>query len=294
MEFWARRPFTRNLVGSVLVAACWGAFVLLDRAFLPEIAWPWSWAVRCGELLAAVVLVTRLYDRMPAAWTGLGGHRWAVREMLTGLALGTAMAVVASLPPTLIGGTSSGTPSDGAYTFHLILYFLFAAAFEELLFRGYFYQRLTEMIGVVAATLVASVGFALMHLGRPEMTLWAFLNIALAGIFFSLCYLRSGSLWLPIAAHAVWNIVLAVLFGLPVSGIGHGPGVLGVPTVGPEIVTGGAFGPEGGIAATIMLVAGSYLVGATSVVTFSPYTYARIFEGFRRRRRPMEKGAGSS
>jgi hypothetical protein len=213
---------------------------------------------------------------------------------VTGLALGTAMAVVASLPATLIGGTSSGTPSDGAYTFHLILYFLFAAAFEELLFRGYFYQRLTEMIGVVAATLVASVGFALMHLGRPEMTLWAFLNIALAGIFFSLCYLRSGSLWLPIAAHAVWNIVLAVLFGLPVSGIGHGSGVLGVPTVGPEIVTGGAFGPEGGIAATIMLVAGSYLVGATSVVTFSPYTYARIFEGFRRRRRPMEKGAGSS
>ena len=49
------------------------------------------------------------------------------------------------------------------------------------------------------------------------------------------------------------NLSLGGLLGLPVSGI-EATGILSLPAGGPAWLTGGAFGPEGGLAATAMLL----------------------------------------
>lgn len=104
-------------------------------------------------------------------------------------------------------------------------------------------------------------------------------NVSLASIFFSLCYLRTNSLWLPIAAHAAWNVTVARIVGMPVSGIDFGETLLHTNSITPSIVTGGSFGPEGGLVATIALVAGTAVL-FSSLVQRSPYVYAaRFWEG---------------
>ena len=55
--------------------------------------------------------------------------------------------------------------------------------------------------------------------------------------------------------HAAWNWAQANLFGFEVSGLPPAGGMLfDLMEVGPDVVTGGPFGPEGGLAVTIVLI----------------------------------------
>ncbi|MGD2152956.1 MAG: CPBP family intramembrane metalloprotease, partial [Gemmatimonadales bacterium] len=129
-----------------------------------------------------------------------------------------------------------------------------AAAAEELLLRGYAFQALVEGAGVIVAVILTSGLFALIHLNNPEVGWVALLNIGLAGVLFAAAYLRTRSLWVPIGMHWGWNFVMVAFFDLPVSGI-----VLDMPgydTVvrGPDLLTGAAFGPEGGLVTTLLVL----------------------------------------
>jgi hypothetical protein len=53
-------------------------------------------------------------------------------------------------------------------------------------------------------------------------------------------------LWLPIAFHIGWNFFEGPIFGFPVSGI-ITPALVQQQSVGPAPLTGGDFGPEGGL-----------------------------------------------
>src|SRR5208282_4309884 len=76
------------------------------------------------------------------------------------------------------------------------------------------------------------------------------LNTALVGIPFCIAYLRTRSLWMPIGMHFVWNFLLGFLLGLPVSGLTITPSVFAADVGGPTWLTGGDYGPEGGLLAT--------------------------------------------
>jgi membrane protease YdiL (CAAX protease family) len=270
MNFWERRPLKVNLVGALLLLPC----------IVPVLAsWiEWERIAAYMLLLAATLLIARFYDHMPPSWVGLGLHGWTGRELGFGAMLGTIMVVIAW---GIVASTGTVRPGetdnllDFTYWSFIILV---NAAGEELLFRGYLFQRGIEIFGTVTATLLASAIFALAHLLNPSITIIAVVNIFLAGIFFSLCYLRTGSLWLPMAAHAIWNLLLAQVLGVTVSGMTFGESLLVVSDVrGPEWLTGGAFGPEGGIAATIALVAGTIGLLKIPAITYSPYVHAEVF-----------------
>lgn len=69
--------------------------------------------------------------------------------------------------------------------------------------------------------------------------------------------MREGSLWGISALHSVWNWVQGNFFGFEVSGTNASGGtLLNLLATGKDWLTGGAFGPEGGLAVTIVLVAG--------------------------------------
>jgi hypothetical protein len=139
--------------------------------------------------------------------------------------------------------------------------FTLTATLEELLFRGYAFQTLMQGITFAPAMLLVSLLFALAHARNPNATVFGLCNVALAGIWLSFAYFKTRGLWLPMGLHCGWNFAQTAIFGFPTSGAdfsGLKPFV--TAQSGPEWVTGGAFGPEGGVLATISLIAGTWYI----------------------------------
>src|SRR5581483_7760086 len=76
-----------------------------------------------------------------------------------------------------------------------------------------------------------------------------------AGILLAAAYLLTRSLWLPIGLHFGWNFTEGGIFGAAVSGNGA-KGLINTSLSGPQLLSGGAFGPEASVAAVgVCLVA---------------------------------------
>lgn len=211
--------------------------------------------------VAFLVLVTwaclRL-RRQPLAAVGLRlDGAWA-RGALGGALLGTALILLVAGLIVLCGGVrfhldpnrSLGALGMGAWAFTWV------ALLEELLFRGFVFQRLMDGIGRWPGLVAMAVLFALAHWGNPGMegaTLaWASVDTVLGALLLGLAYLRTGSLALPVGIHFGWNWAQGALLGFDVSGLGQAgwlsPELLGKP----QWFTGGAFGPEASLFSVLM------------------------------------------
>ncbi len=151
----------------------------------------------------------------------------------------------------------------------LIIGLIFAALGEELGFRGYPLRRLGDTLGVLPAMLVLAILFGLLHAKNPNATVFSTVNVALAAIWLSLAFFSSGGMPLAWGAHFGWNACLAILFDAPVSGYAFHMPVVEYTPGAHAWVDGGAFGPEGGIVATIALLAGSFYL-LTRTGAFAP------------------------
>jgi membrane protease YdiL (CAAX protease family) len=141
-----------------------------------------------------------------------------------------------------------------------------AALAEELAFRGVPILALTKAFGRVPALIALALLFALAHADNPSVTWLALANIAIAGVFLGLVFFTPGGLWTSTGAHLGWNLTLAGL-GAPVSGFPMELPWLSYAPGQPSWLTGGSFGPEGGILASICLLGGSVLVAKRLAVT---------------------------
>ena len=130
---------------------------------------------------------------------------------------------------------------------------------EELLSRGYQLQNLADGINLVWGIIISSAVFGILHLGNPNATWISAAGIFLAGIFLAYGYIRTGQLWLSIGLHIGWNFFEGVIFGFPVSGLDVFR-LTRISVNGPELITGGAFGPEAGLIVIPALVLGAGLI----------------------------------
>lgn len=218
-------------------------------------------------VLAALVagwMMTRFVNQKPPGAIGLFLHPRLFSDLGAGLLLGFLMMAgifcvelaagfvsVVERQPTL-GAASAGLGS-------LAVDFTLAGTLEELLFRGYPFQTLMQGIGFLPASLLVSGLFALAHGFNPGMTWLASFNIFLAGLWLSVAYMRTRSLWFPIALHIGWNFSQSAIFSFPTSGIDFSARALFVlEQHGPDWLTGGGFGPEGGLVATLALLLGMW------------------------------------
>jgi membrane protease YdiL (CAAX protease family) len=213
-------------------------------------------ATLIAALFAGGLMIVRVDHRAFGA-LGFARTEQTVRELGTGFAIGGAGIVIATVVSLAVGGLTyvaeRGTAAQwlGTVLFDLLV-FAIAAAAEEAVFRGYAFQLLVRSVGPATATIGASVLFALAHAGNPNVSTLALVNIFLAGVLLSVAYLRTMSLWFATAVHAGWNWTMAYLFDLPVSGLAMFKTPLYEPVVrGPSWISGGTFGPEGGIAGTL-------------------------------------------
>ena len=227
-----------------------------------------------GTLLASFVML-RWVDRRPLGALGYALEPAAARDSATGFLIGGAL-LSGSVGLLVVAGTArwvadSGTVPEYAATLgQALAMFAVAAAAEEVLFRGYAFQALVQGIGVWPAILLSSVLFSLMHAQNPNVDWVALANIFLAGIMLAVAYLKTRSLWFATALHLAWNWVMSALLDFPVSGLQRDTPLYSAVETGADWWTGGPFGPEAGLAATLMIVAGTLWMLRTRRLAESP------------------------
>ncbi len=77
-----------------------------------------------------------------------------------------------------------------------------APVWEEMLFRGFLLPPLAGALGFWPAAVVSSAGWAALHF---NYSLAGLVEVALIGLYFAWLFRRTGSLWVPIACHAIYN-----------------------------------------------------------------------------------------
>ena len=229
---------------------------------------PWLLLNTLGVLVAGTIglfgagaianlLTMRIFDRRPLADIGLGTGRGAGRNFALGLILGAGTAALMLLAP-LLAGTGHLIPRPGGtFSWATLLFYLailvFGAVGEEMMFRGYAFQLLVDKIGPFATVLPVGVLFGFMHSWNPNATNLGILNTILWGILLGFAFLRSRDLWLPIGLHYGWNAVLP-LFGVNLSGLTIDVTRYFYQWDLAPIWSGGTYGPEGGLLATLFVV----------------------------------------
>jgi len=132
---------------------------------------------------------------------------------------------------------------------------------EEIQFRGLVYRLCDRIFGTWGAIVLSGILFGLVHGIDPGATATALSSVALAGLLLGAAFALTGRLWLPIGIHTGWNFAEGSLFGTAVSGSNLGASLTRAKLVGPEILTGGRFGPEASIVTVlVLLVATAFLV----------------------------------
>jgi uncharacterized protein len=217
--------------------------------------------------LVAVVLATaimlRSIDVRP--WGDVGLDRRAARPrllvegwLLGGLAIGLACALLLATRWLRIVPGAEGSSLSAAFT--LTVFLIIAALGEEMVSRGYLLTTLRDGLGETTAVGVTSLLFGVQHLRNTGVTVQSFCIVTLAGIFLGAIRVVFRSVYASTAAHVAWNWVLAVAFHASVSGIRFDAPDYRTVEQGPDWLTGGQWGPEGGLAAALgMLMVLAYL-----------------------------------
>lgn len=225
----------------------------------------------------AVAVAGRLLDRRFFADFGFHlGRAWWI-DFVFGLALGAllmagifAVEVALGWVTVIDVGRSAGALPFSVAILLPIFAFLMVGYYEEVLVRGYLLRNLAEGLGfgpisprlaLLLAWLLTSALFGFFHAGNPNASFVSTFNIGLAGLFLGLGTLLTGELAIPIGLHITWNFFQGNVFGFPVSGTRVSDATfLVIRQSGPEVWTGGAFGPEAGIIGLIGIAVGCGLI----------------------------------
>ncbi len=244
-------------LGAIVVAAISGmgetnslGFMLLNAGVALAAALIAGWF--CGKYLEGLS-----FEALGASFVG----PWA-KNLAVGLGLGAVSLSLAVLVAYLGGGVtfSFNTAADGRailYSMAASAAVLFvAAAFEEVLFRGYMMQTFFRSNLALFGVLLTSVLFASVHNANPNATVFSWANTFIAGIWFAVAYIKTRELWFVTGLHFMWNWMQGAFYGIEISGLRELiPSPLMLETdSGPAWLTGGDYGLEGGIACTVTLI----------------------------------------
>ena len=233
-------------LGFIGYAALIGAYQVTHMLGLPVLT------VVCAAIVLGIyaLLVKALEEHWP---TNLP-MRNVIPHTLLGLLVGFLfMAMVVSSIVASGCAAVSWSGFSWAGQFDMFMIFLAVAVGEEILFRGVIFRFIDERWNMWVALLVSALLFGFMHISNDNATWWSSLAIAIeAGLLLGAAYKWSGTLWVPIGIHWAWNYTQGNIFGLAVSGANTNETILATTVNGPDIITGGAFGPEASIITVIL------------------------------------------
>ncbi|MEE9572822.1 MAG: type II CAAX endopeptidase family protein [Candidatus Neomarinimicrobiota bacterium] len=215
-------------------------------------------------IMTISVWISRKYlDKKSLISLGIKLNKRGIFDLFFGFTLSGIMIVIIYFLLLMLGYLSIeniGYNAGVLSSIITILVSLFSIGFavawsEELVFRGYLLQNLTEGIGIKWAAVLSSIFFGLAHMLNPNASVLAGILITILTFLLVVGWLRTGQLWVPIGLHAGWNFFMGPVFGFPVSGH-SAEGLVNNTIIGPEWITGGEFGPEGGIIVLPVILVG--------------------------------------
>ena len=212
---------------------------------------PWL-TIICAAI--TLVLYAVLVKVLEEHWPTNLLLRKAIPHTLLGLLIGFIFMVL--VVSTIVASDCASLSYIGfswEEQFDMIMIFLAVAVGEEMVCRGVIFRLIDERWNTGIALLVSALFFGVMHIANDNATWWSSLAIAIeAGLLLGAVYKWSGTLWVPIGIHWAWNYTQGNIFGLAVSGGNTNETILATTVNGPEIITGGAFGPEASIITVIL------------------------------------------
>ncbi len=139
----------------------------------------------------------------------------------------------------------------GVFVFNLLMWFPQGAS-EEVMFRGFMIPAFSKRYKTAVGVIVSSILFSAFHSLNSGFTPLASVNLFLMAILFALIYLLTGDIWMTSAIHTAWNLSQGNIYGLQVSGnLSSNSVVMALyDSNASALITGGNFGPEGGLATT--------------------------------------------
>lgn len=184
------------------------------------------------------------------------------RNLSLGILLGVVAQSLTILVIYLTGEYSVVSVNPIVYILPALGMAFSSAIFEEILLRGILFRILEEKLGSYIALFISALIFGLLHLANPNSSFIAGIGLAIqAGLLLGAAYIYSRNLWFPIAIHFAWNFTQTAIYGATVSGNAMSKTLITSRISGSEWLTGGDFGPEGSIQATIFgLLASIFLL----------------------------------
>ena len=214
--------------------------------------------VDCIAVLIATFVSLRWVDGLDWSFVRLDIQARDLSMLVRGFVLGMVGIGVPSVV-LLVAHELRIVPADsGSWylaTAQMALFLLPAALAEELLMRGYIFSVLRETIGWKNTLIATSIAFGLLHLRNPGATPETIIVVIIAGFFLGTILLVTESLYAAWMAHFAWNLTMAAGLHTSVSGLGVTAPDYHVIDSGPAWLTGGSWGPEGGLAAGLAMLA---------------------------------------
>lgn len=215
-----------------------------------------------------------LFERRDLASIGFNGS--GLKRFARGYGVGLAFLLIVVGVIAALGGYR--VEGGGAFTapsvigalwpiLVLMIAFVIQGSTEEILTRGWLMQVVASRHGLGWGIGLSSALFGLLHAGNikpsPELAVGV-ANVILFGVMIGFYAAREGSLWGVCGWHAAWNWLLGLGFGLEVSGqvVETPPLIINLADrVGaPWWLTGAAFGPEGSVVTTGVLLIASLVL----------------------------------
>lgn len=216
-------------------------------------------------IFGAVALINfawvKYFERRPIVSLGFfKDNVW--KELVKGWTYGMVLFAISLALTYLLGGMTLVKVDFSLATIGYVLssvpFWFIQGGTEELLTRGWLLPILAKRINLPVAVGISSSLFGVLHLGNNHVTFLSVLSLILSGILMALYMLKTDNIWGVAALHGAWNFAQGNFFGITVSGQSVGAALFHFSEREgtPEWISGGAFGTEGSLLASVVLLIG--------------------------------------
>ena len=184
-----------------------------------------------------------------------------IKNLTFGIVLGTILQALTILVIYLKGGYSIESINSILFIIPPLTMGITSAIVEEIFLRGIIFRITEEKLGSYIALLISALIFGALHMSNPNSSISAGIGLAIqAGLLLAAAYMYARNLWFPIAIHFAWNFTQSAIFGATVSGNAISKTLITSKIEGEQWYTGGLFGPEGSIQATIFCLTATVIL----------------------------------
>jgi membrane protease YdiL (CAAX protease family) len=213
-------------------------------------------------VVSAVMAFRGKSSLVKSGWPGIGlSIRWFGVGTLIGFSISGGMLLITWLSG---GGRFSFDPDRLSeyfqYVLPLVIFLWIAALGEEWIFRGYPLTKFSQTIGSGWANILVSLLFVAGHWGGSGWSILPATNIFIFSLVNGAMRFTAGGIPAAWGFHFAWNS-LQVLAGATLTGENFQVPFVQFLSDEPVWLSGGAYGPEGGLGTSLATLVGLLLIG---------------------------------